>query len=149
MAKLLGYCTHLCPKNTFAGPDGKMGGNVILTITKADIITRPGWTPASEPPDVQPRLHGANAEWINKTLRPFFDADCTFHTATSPGWGWKEGFPDVKSSFEIQTLGYQPCFNNVKNAVPPVSYHEHQASLFYLFAVYWSQKSHHKMTLQI
>ena len=54
---------------------------------------------------MRPRLHGDNAEWITKTLRPFYDAECTFDTATSPGWGWKAGFPDVKSAFEMQAGG--------------------------------------------
>lgn len=109
------------------GPDGVMGGNVLLAITAAGIITRPGWSPASEPPDVRPRLHGVDASWINKTLRPFFDAECTFDTPTSPGWGWKAGFPDVKSAFQMQTIGYQPCFQKISNAVPPATYREHRA----------------------
>ena len=134
--------------NTGAGDpsDGSIStnGNVLLSLERAQIITRQPWNPPAEPPNTSPRLYGENSAWIAEHVQPFYDAPCEFEVATSPGFGWKPGVPDFKATYEKATLGYVSCHVNGKTSVPPATFREHGAWLSTYVYNYVSCRSNKK-----
>ena len=86
-----------------------MGGNVLISVKSASLVTRSFWEPAQVPPVARPRLFGDNAEWIATDLAPFYDQACVRDDNWNPGWGGDAGVPDFKGRFEKATLGYATC----------------------------------------
>lgn len=87
-------------------------GNVLLIVARAEIFTRSEWEPAIVPPNVRPRVLGADSDWMRLHNKPFYDSPCTYDKWVQPGWGGDAGVPDFKAAFERSTLGYATCFDS-------------------------------------
>lgn len=92
-------------------------GNILLGLTNIKVITRSKWDPPAYPTVVHPRIFGNDSVWYAKYLAPFYSAPCLSSKSNSV-WSGGAGFPSFKGQFQVQTLGYSPCWSNSKVRQP-------------------------------
>eukprot|EP00039_Didymoeca_costata_P030694 m.30897 g.30897 ORF g.30897 m.30897 type:complete len:1360 (+) comp8255_c0_seq1:208-4287(+) len=102
------------------------GGNYVVGIVSAEIISLTRWKRAADPPLERPRLFGSDDTWVSRFVNPFHNASCKQTAPFNPGWGGHEGYPDMKSKFEIRTKGYSSCHTSGNERVAPATIREHR-----------------------